>query len=207
MDLFNHTIDKHKNWLPYEGTVNYYGKLLSKTQADYYLCKLLETIEWRNDEAIIFGKKIITKRKVAWYGEEPYEYTYSNVTKHALPWTEELLELKALVEKETGECFNSCLLNLYHSGEEGMAWHSDGETDLKKDGAIGSLSFGAERKFAFKHKQRKEKVQLFLEHGSLLMMTGVTQTFWLHRLPPTRKITSARVNLTFRSMEENRASS
>lgn len=202
MDLFNQTIDKHSNWLPYDGTVNYYGRLLSKKRADHYLNRLLETIEWRNDEAVIFGKKIITKRKVAWYGDAPYEYTYSNTTKRALNWTVELLELRALIEQETGERFNSCLLNLYHSGDEGMAWHSDGETDLKKDGAIGSLSFGAERKFAFKHKQSKAKVELVLEHGSLLVMKDATQTHWLHRLPPTKKVTAPRVNLTFRSMVE-----
>lgn len=202
MKLFEDEIDQSANWLPYDGTVNYYGKLLTKEQADFYLRKLLETIEWRNDEAVIFGKKIITKRKVAWYGEKPFGYTYSNTTKHALPWTTELLELKNRIEKETGETFNSCLLNLYHTGEEGMAWHSDGETDLKKDGAIGSMSFGAERKFAFKHKQSKEKVELVLEHGSLLVMKDTTQTHWLHRLPPTKKITTPRVNLTFRTIVE-----
>lgn len=200
MDLFNQTIDKTKNWLPYGGTVNYYGKLFSHKAANNYLEKLLNTIEWRNDEAVIFGKKIITKRKVAWYGEKPFEYTYSNTTKYALLWTKELLELKTWIEKETGETFNSCLLNLYHSGEEGMAWHSDGEKDLKKDGAIASLSFGAERKFAFKHKQTKEKVELLLEHGSLLVMKDTTQTNWLHRLPPTKKISTPRVNLTFRTI-------
>lgn len=200
MDLFNQTTDKTKNWLPQDGTVHYYGKLLHQKDADFYLNRLLETIEWRNDEAIIFGKKVITKRKVAWYGEKPFEYTYSNTTKYALPWTKELLDLKLLIEKETGETFNSCLLNLYHNGEEGMAWHSDGETDLKKDGAIGSLSFGAERKFAFKHKQIKEKVELTLEHGSLLIMKDTTQTHWLHRLPPTKKVSNARVNLTFRTI-------
>lgn len=202
MDLFNQIIDKTKNWLPQDGKVNYYGKLLNQKDADFYLNRLLETIEWRNDEAIIFCCKIITKRKVAWYGERPFEYTYSNTTKYALPWTKELLELKLLIEKEAGECFNSCLLNLYHNGNEGMAWHSDGETDLKKDGAIGSLSFGAERKFAFKHKQSKEKVELFLEHGSLLVMKDTTQTYWLHRLPPTKKMMDQRVNLTFRTIVE-----
>jgi len=200
MDLFNQTIDKTKNWLPQDGTVNYYGKLFTQKEADFYLSRLFETIEWRNDEAIIFGKKIVTKRKVAWYGEKPFEYTYSNTTKYALAWTKELLELKLLIEKETGEIFNSCLLNLYHNGEEGMAWHSDGETDLKKNGAIGSLSFGAERKFAFKHKQTNEKVELTLEHGSLLVMKDTTQTHWLHRLPPTKKVTTPRINLTFRTI-------
>ena len=200
MDLFDYKPDASKNWLPCDGTVNYYGKLFDQKQANHYLDVLLNTIEWRNDEAIIFGKKIITKRKVAWYGEKPFEYTYSNTTKQALLWTKELLELKELIEKETGETFNSCLLNLYHTGEEGMAWHSDGEKDLKKDGAIGSMSFGAERKFAFKHKKNQEKVELFLEHGSLLVMKDTTQTHWLHRLPPTKRVTSARVNLTFRTI-------
>ncbi|WP_343848815.1 alpha-ketoglutarate-dependent dioxygenase AlkB family protein [Algoriphagus jejuensis] len=202
MDLFEQSIDRTRNLLPYDGEVNYYGKLVTLERADRYLKCLLESIEWRNDEAVIFGKKIITKRKVAWYGDKPFEYTYSNTTKQALLWTPELLGLKSLVEYETGETFNSCLLNLYHSGEEGMAWHSDGETDLKKDGAIGSLSFGAERKFAFKHKQAKEKVELILEHGSLLVMKGTTQTFWLHRLPPTKRVTKPRVNLTFRTIVE-----
>lgn len=202
MTLFENIIDKTKNWLPKDGTVNYYGKLFSHRDANIYLEILLNAIEWRNDEAIIFGKKIITKRKVAWYGEKPFEYTYSNSTKYALPWTKELLELKTITEKETGETFNSCLLNLYHNGEEGMAWHSDGEADLKKDGAIASLTFGAERKFAFKHKQTKEKIELILEHGSLLMMKGATQTHWLHRLPPSKLITKPRVNLTFRTIVE-----
>lgn len=200
MDLFNQTIDKHRNWLPYNGTVNYYGKLLTQAQADAYLQTLLTTIDWRNDEAVIYGKRIITNRKVAWYGEKPYQYTYSNTTKQALPWTPELLELKEMIEHETGENFNSCLLNLYHNGHEGMAWHSDAETDLKKNGAIGSLSLGAERKFAFKHKQSKDKVELVLAHGSLLMMKDETQTHWLHRLPPSLKIIKPRVNLTFRTI-------
>ena len=160
MELFEQEIDTMKNWLSYDGEVQYYGKILDQEKADFYYQKLLEAIEWRNDEAMIFGKKILTKRKVAWYGEKPFEYTYSNVSKYALPWTKELLELKILAEKETGESFNSCLLNLYHDGSEGMAYHSDGEKDLKKNGAIGSLSFGAERKFLFKHKETKEKVRI-----------------------------------------------
>lgn len=203
MDIFNPKTDKVQNLLPYDGTVNYYGKLLSTPEADFYLTRLLETVAWRHDEALIFGKRIITKRKVAWYGERPFAYTYSNTTKYALPWTKELRDLKTFIEKETGETFNSCLLNLYHSGEEGMAWHSDAEKDLRKNGAIGSLSLGAERKFAFRHKQTKEKAELLLEHGSLLVMKGTTQTNWLHRLPPAKKVTSLRINLTFRTITDS----
>ena len=198
MDLFNSKPDETNNILPKDGIVHYYGKIFSTSQANGFLDNLLNNIEWKNDEAIIFGKRIITKRKVAWYGDHDFEYTYSKITKRALFWTPELLVLKSIVEEKTGEQFNSCLLNLYHSGDEGMAWHSDAEKDLKKNGAIGSLSFGAERKFSFKHKESKETVSLFLEHGSLLVMKGVTQSHWLHRLPPTKRISKPRVNLTFR---------
>jgi len=203
MDLYNTLINEKINLLPKDGTVYYYGKLFSQKDADHYLQMLLANVDWRNDEAIIFGKKVITKRKVAWYGDKRFEYTYSKITKLALPWTNELLQIKSFTEERTGETFNSCLLNLYHNGEEGMAWHSDGETDLKKNGTIASLSFGAERKFAFKHKQSKEKVELVLEHGSLLIMKGTTQDHWLHRLPPTKQISKARVNLTFRTIVQN----
>ena len=195
-------IDPNQNLLPQDGTVNYFGAIMDERLANHYFEQLLKTIEWQNDQAIIFGKKIITKRKVAWYGDQAFEYTYSNIQKYALAWTEELLELKAIVEQKTGERFNSCLLNLYHTGTEGMAWHNDGETDLKKNGAIASLSFGAERKFSFKHKQTQEKVEIFLEHGSLLVMKDTTQTHWLHRLAPTKKVFTARVNLTFRTIVE-----
>ncbi|MCB0372415.1 MAG: alpha-ketoglutarate-dependent dioxygenase AlkB [Muricauda sp.] len=201
MNLFSNQVDPNYNWLPQEGVVNYYGTIMNLEEANSYYQKLMETITWENDVAVIFGKRIVTKRKVAWYGSEPFEYTYSNNTKKAFPWTKELLELKKMSEEFTGETYNSCLLNLYHSGEEGMAWHSDAEKDLKRNGAIASLSFGAERKFAFKHKQTKEKVVLVLDHGSLLVMKGTTQTHWLHRLPPTKLVRTPRVNLTFRTID------
>jgi alkylated DNA repair dioxygenase AlkB len=200
MDLFSSEFDENTNLLPKDGTVFYFGKIMDYSKAEYFFNRLMETIEWKNDEAIIFGQLITTKRKVAWYGDTNFKYSYSKITKEALLWTPELEELKRLVEEKTGESYNSCLLNLYHDGNEGMAWHSDGEKDLKKNGAIASLSFGAERKFAFKHKTTKETVSLNLEHGSLLVMKDETQTHWLHRLPPTKKIFKPRINLTFRSI-------
>jgi len=202
MDLFNNEIGENRNLLPKDGEVNYYGQVVVNEMANKHFESLLHTIAWKNDEAILFGKRILTKRKVAWYGDKGFEYEYSNTTKIALLWTENLLRLKELVEEKTGEIFNSCLLNLYHNESEGMAWHSDAEKKLKKDGAIASLSFGAERNFAFKHKVTKEKVSVVLSHGSLLVMKGKTQTNWLHRLPPTKYKKGIRINLTFRTIVE-----
>lgn len=199
MDLFNYQ-NEESNLLPKDGTVNYYGFVLTKEKADYYFQELYNSIEWKNDSAQINGQLIFTDRKVAWYGDNEFSYTYSGTTKKALFWTKELLELKALIEEKTGTRFNSCLLNLYHTGEEGMAWHSDDEKSLGKNTTIASLSLGAERNFAFKHKESKETVSLILNHGGLLIMKDETQSNWWHRLPPTKLVKRPRINLTFRTI-------
>jgi alkylated DNA repair dioxygenase AlkB len=191
------------NLLPKDGTVNYYGKVLASKEADQYFDLLTQNILWENDEVIIFGKHIITKRKAAWYGDSDYSYTYSNTTKQALAWTKELSQLKQIVEELAETKFNSCLLNLYHNGDEGMGWHSDDEKSLGKNNIIASLSFGAERNFLFKHKQTKKQIiSLVLEHGSLLIMKDATQMNWLHSLPKSKNVTRPRINLTFRTIIE-----
>ena len=197
MNLFETKIE---NILPFDGDVFYYGVIMNQKKATYYFDKLLNTIQWKHDELIIFGKHIITKRKVAWYGNKGLEYTYSNSTKKAIVWTNELIELKKSIEKISNTSFNSCLLNLYHDGEEGMSWHSDNEKELGEDPIIASLSLGAGRKFVFKHKISKQKVSIYLERGSLLVMKGKTQGLWLHALPKTKKVKSPRINLTFRKI-------
>jgi alkylated DNA repair dioxygenase AlkB len=198
MSLFNE--DRLSNILPKDGTVNFYGKILTSKEANQYFDLLMQNILWENDEVIIFGKHIVTKRKAAWYGDSDYLYTYSNTTKQALAWTKELSELKQIVEELSGTKFNSCLLNLYHNGNEGMGWHSDDEKSLGKNNTIASLSLGAERKFSFKHKQTKQIVSLVLEHGSLLIMKDATQRNWLHSLPKSKNVTLPRINLTFRTI-------
>jgi alkylated DNA repair dioxygenase AlkB len=198
MDLFNQ--GRISNLLHKDGLVNYYRNVLTHSQANLYFDLLSQNIIWKNDETVIFGKRIITKRKVAWYGDSDYTYTYSNATKQALVWTKELSDLKQIVEEFTETKFNSCLLNLYHDGNEGIAWHSDDEKSLEKNSIIASLSFGAERKFSFKHKQTKETISVVLEHGSLLIMKNATQTNWLHSLPKSKKIIRPRINLTFRTI-------
>jgi alkylated DNA repair dioxygenase AlkB len=200
MNLFESIADENLNLLPFDGVVNYYGPLFSKNQADDYLKKLMDEIPWENDRHIIFGKEIITKRKMAWFGDQPFTYTYSHIPRKAHLWIPLLLELKNKIEDKSGDTFNSCLLNLYHSGDEGMGWHADDEKELKPNGAIASVSFGAERKFAFKHKKTAQGIQTNLEHGSLLVMKGATQSYWLHRLPVTKKVSLPRINLTFRTI-------
>lgn len=197
-DLFSTNLKP--NLLPFDGEVLYYGKIMPNQHAQDYFNKLYATIAWKHDEAIIFGKHIVTNRKVALYGDKEFNYVYSKINKQALVWTNELKELKSLVENITETTFNSCLVNLYHHGQEGMSWHSDNEKTLERDNTIASLSFGADRKFSFKHKTTKQTISLTLEKGSLLLMKGETQTHWLHMLPKMSKITAPRINLTFRTI-------
>jgi alkylated DNA repair dioxygenase AlkB len=200
MQLFEY--DTSLNILPYDGIVLYNGNLFNQLEALTFYNSLLEKIQWQNDNIFIYGKHIITKRKVAWYGNEEYAYTYSKTTKKALPWVNVLTKIKKIVENASGESYNCCLLNLYHNGEEAMGWHSDDEKELKKNATIASLSFGAERKFSFKHKKSKESITLTLENGSILVMKGETQTHWQHALLKTKKVLQPRINLTFRTFKE-----
>jgi alkylated DNA repair dioxygenase AlkB len=199
MNLF----DENKtsgNLLPVDGEAYYHGVVLNSRERQFYFDRLLHHIEWKNDEVVLFGKKIVTKRKMAWYGEDEYAYTYSNTTRRALLLTNELNELKTLAEKITLSTYNSVLLNLYHDGREGMSWHSDNETMLKKNAPIASISLGAERRFLLRHKENKDTVSVMLENGSLLEMKGTTQQCWLHRLPVSAKVLKPRINLTFRTI-------
>ena len=183
-----------------DGIAIYTDSLIPTEKSEFFLLQLSKNIQWKNDESVIFGKHYITRRKTAWYGDRPFNYTYSKIKRTALPWTNELLEIKHVVENNESTKFNSCLLNFYHDGDDGMGWHADNEKELKKNSVIASVSLGAERKFSFKHKKNKEKIDLILGNGSLLVMKEQIQTHWIHQLPKSKKIKEPRINLTFRTI-------
>lgn len=201
MDLFN--TDSLQNRLPFDGEVLNYGLVLNTKECQHYLAYFLTADFWKQDELIIFGKHIITSRKTAWFGNSNLEYKYSGTKKTAIKWTTELSILKKLVEEKTGEKFNSCLLNLYHNGNEGMGWHTDNEKELGKSPVIASLSLGVTRKFSLKHNDTKHKIDFLLESGSLLLMKGKTQENWTHSVPKSKKVLLPRINLTFRFIHNN----
>lgn len=200
MDLFRP--NPTENLLPFEGLVNYYGPILDHRQCSHFENALSKSVPWAHDEVVMFGKRITTARKVAWYADSNSPYSYSSVTHQPLPWNPELREIKKLIEKLTATAYDSCLLNLYHDGNEGMGWHSDDEKSLARHAPIASLSLGAERPFRFRHKKNGETISIKLEPGSLLLMKGETQTHWKHCLPKTKKVHHSRINLTFRTMKE-----
>ena len=148
----------------------------------------------------MFGRLVTTARKVSWVGDPECLYTYSGIQKKPQLWTNELLQIKRKLEKFTGHTYNSCLLNLYHSGAEGMGWHSDDEKELDSSTPIASVSLGARRKFAFRHKKDKTTCSVLLENGSLLIMHQPIQERWHHSLLKTKTHTGPRINLTFRKI-------
>jgi alkylated DNA repair dioxygenase AlkB len=183
-----------------DGLVLYHENVISDEQIKLFYEELLNNINWENERVVMFGKEIITKRKVAFYSDESIVYTYAGKTKIGLPWKDPLIILKNIVESLTKQTYNACLLNLYHNGDEAMGWHSDNEKEIIANSTIASLSIGASRKFSFKHKVTKETISIQLENGSLLEMKGTIQSHWLHALPKSKKITESRINLTFRQM-------
>jgi len=198
MDLFEN--DPLANLLPKDGAAIYHGSIFSADECENIFQDLLKNIPWRHDEVVMFGKHIVTARKVAWVADEGMAYAYSGKSREPTAWTETLRELKSICEAHTASAYNSCLLNFYQNGSEGMGWHSDDERSIVPQSSIACLSLGAIRKFSFKHKHTKETVSLLLENGSLLNMRGAVQENWHHQLPKSKKVTRQRISLTFRRM-------
>jgi len=191
------------NLLPKDGGATYIPGFFDPEHCAALFTSLQSTIDWKEDQLLMFGKLITTKRKVAWVGDAGCSYTYSGVKKFPQAWTADLLHIKHKLESLAHSTFNSCLLNLYHDGDEGMGWHSDDEKELDSAAPIASVSLGGPRKFAFKHKLDKTNVSLFLDDGSVLLMQPPTQEFWQHSLTKTKRAVAPRINLTFRAIRQD----
>lgn len=154
-------MQSRQNLLPKDGVAYYYPEFISHYSSIQLMAQLLKSLTWEQDKLVMFGKVVTTRRKVVWVGNSKCDYTYSGIKRQAQNWTAELLWLKDLLENLTQSKFNSCLLNLYHDGNDGMGWHSDNEKELDAQSPIASLSLGATRKFSFRHKKDKTTHSLF----------------------------------------------
>lgn len=182
-----------------DADVTYYPNFFNLEDANHYFKILLNTLEWQQDDITIFGKTHKQPRLTALYASNNNTYSYSNITMKPLKFTPTLELIKTKIETKTKQQFTTCLCNLYRDGQDSNGWHADNEKELGQNPIIASVSFGAERLFKLKHRTDKTlKHDIVLQHGSLLIMQGKTQHHWLHQIPKTRKITSERINLTFR---------
>lgn len=170
------------------------------------LSDLIRDTPWRSEEVIVWGKRHLQPRLIAWFGDEGRNYTYSGISMNPLPWTKTLSKLRTLIESACDEKFNSVLLNYYRDGRDSMGYHSDDEPELGPRPTIASLSLGETRVFSFKHKVRSDAppVQIELASGSLLLMKGDTQRNWKHGIAKSSKPLGPRVNLTFRRIQPSK---
>lgn len=197
------------NLLPYDGQVNDLGIVIDYPSPLFY--NLVAELPWQEDIVTLFGKTHVTTRQIVWMGDSDIDYQYSGHTRQTIPWTDTVFHVKHHIEQKLLDLgidanFNSCLLNYYPSGEDGMGYHADDERELGEQPIIASLSLGATRKFVFKHKKTQDKVELYLESGQLIVMHGETQNFWKHSITKTKKVTTGRISLTFRQIYPNNRS-
>jgi alkylated DNA repair dioxygenase AlkB len=191
------------NLLPYDGSVNDLGVIIDDANSLYNT--LLTDLPWQSDIVTLFGKTHVTTRQIVWMGDTEADYQYSGHVRQTVPWSSTVFHVKQYIEQALEEIgvtanFNTCLLNYYPSGSDGMGYHADDEKELGAQPVIASLSLGATRKFVFKHKKTQDKVELYLESGQLVVMHGDTQTFWKHTITKTKTVSEGRISLTFRKM-------
>jgi len=173
---------------------------LTPKEADGYLDSFTHTIAWQQQEMQMYGKMVKFPRLTSWYGDNDKPYSFSGITLRPHTWTPELLEIKKKIEPLSGATFNSVLLNLYRDGNDSISWHTDAEKELGRNPVIASVNFGAERTFQLRHTQTNERIDIALNHGSLLIMMGELQHFWQHQVPKTKTVKTPRINLTFRTI-------
>lgn len=205
IDIFGNPVPQKSDSLAKEGLTViengeyiFYPNFFSKSDSDSLLKDLRSNIVWKQESMNMYGKKIDFPRLTAWYGNNDKPYSFSGITLQPLPWTGEILTIKSKIEPIAKTAFNSVLLNLYRDGNDSISWHTDAEKELGINPVIASVNFGATRKFQLRHIKTKEKLEIELTHGSLLIMQGELQHFWQHQVPKTNKIVGERINLTFR---------
>ncbi len=182
--------------------VTYQGQFLGEQEIASYFDYFLENIDWARDQLVRYSKIIFTKREIAWFADDGADYNYSGVSRIGKEWDVQALIIKNRLELATGHKYNSCLMNLYHTGLEGMGWHSDDQNHLEPESAVAIISFGAERWIKLRETSDKtNQKKTLLEQGSLLLMLDQTQKYWQHEIPIMAGVKDIRISLTFRLMK------
>ena len=177
---------------------------LSSGEADGLFAALRALCGWRQDSIRLFGKTHPLPRLHRWFALSTQAYRWSGIDMQPEPFPAAVLPALMRLRKETGVPFNSALANWYRDGRDSVGWHADDEPELGDKPAIASLSLGDTRRFVLRRKRDlSTRVSLQLTHGSLLWMAGSTQQEWEHSVPKTAKPVGARINLTFRVIQDS----
>lgn len=182
-----------------DGSALLIPEFLSESEADTALTELMRDNAWEQQSLLMYGKVVDEPRLSTWHSEgQPY--TYSGRARTPQPWTPLLHTIREQCEQKTHHSFNGVLVNFYRDGNDHLGWHSDDELINGSEPLIASISLGAERRFDLRHRETGEVVSTPLSHGSLLIMSGLSQKCWEHRIPKMATITDPRINLTFRRL-------
>ena len=199
LNLFSNSTPNPQTFELPNADITYYPNYLSVEKATNLFHTLLTETPWQHDDIKVFGKTYPQPRLTALYATNTKPYSYSNIIMYPHELTSSLSAIKQQIDATCNITFSTMLLNLYRDGKDSNGWHADNEPELGKNPIIASLSLGSERKFKLKHRTIKDaKQDIVLTHGSLLIMKGETQHFWLHQIPKTAKKVSERINITFR---------
>lgn len=185
-----------------------FHQFLSTEEADCIFSILLQELPWSQKSNYSRGEQYEEPRLTCWFGDLPYTYSHSTM-KANTEWPCELISLRSRLLSVFGLSLNSVLCNLYRSGHDSIAWHSDDEASLGPQPTIASISLGDTRVFSLRKKPPPEEggdftysphIKVPLSHGTLLIMEGATQDDWQHQVAKEYHDRGPRINLTFRSI-------
>jgi alkylated DNA repair dioxygenase AlkB len=171
---------------------------IAADEADGLLQALRNELAWEQREIVLFGRRIVQPRLIAWAGEIGYRYSGQTLEPRAFtPMAQRLL---ARVRDRAGVPFNHVLVNRYRSGSDSMGFHADDEPELGADPVVATVSLGTARRLVIKPRRRgaDERYVFDLGHGALLIMGGTCQRQYVHGVPRQPDLQGERLSLTFR---------
>ncbi|MFN5651074.1 MAG: alpha-ketoglutarate-dependent dioxygenase AlkB family protein [Actinomycetes bacterium] len=186
--------------LPYDGSAVLHEWVLGDASWESLMADLVEVVPWESHTIKMFGKEYPQPRLVAWFGDPGSDYSYSGLKMNVRPWIPTVSMLREAAERIAGVRFNSVLVNLYRDGNDKVSWHRDNEPELGEEPVIASISLGAPRRFKFRHLLTREVVETTLTPGSMVVMSGLSQSCWEHEIPRQAAVSEPRINLTFRQV-------
>jgi alkylated DNA repair dioxygenase AlkB len=176
------------------------ARWLERGEADLAVTALREELHWEQREIVLFGRRVLQPRLIAWAGT--LGYRYSGQTLEPRAFTPAARRLLDRVCGHVGEPFNHVLVNRYRTGEDSMGLHADDEPELGRDPVVATVSLGAARRFVVRarRKQDRDGQDLRLGHGALLVMGGTCQRYYVHGVPRDLAARGERISLTFRRL-------
>jgi alkylated DNA repair dioxygenase AlkB len=164
------------------------------------LAALRDELAWEQREIVLFGRRVLQPRLIAWAGALGYRYSGQTLEPRAP--TPAIAALTTRVVRRTHVSFNHVLINRYRDGADSIGLHADDEPELGRDPVIATLSLGATRRFVVKPRRVRlgPSRALDVHHGSLLVMGGTCQRHYVHGVPRQAGAAAERISLTFRRL-------